>query len=201
MGKIDMGNKIDKIITETINNTVVFAELKNHQANLTQYMAKLKLSLNVNQNIGEIVQFYNELVQFTSSLINALNRCISSNNLNEANSSGWLSNVPSLNNAFNSMVRGFNHNLLTNTINSVSSAKNTLNKNQIQRSSGYNQNRTPKSNTKLQVILTQYFPLIQQKYTKLNIKYNNALENANPPMAKYILNEVEQIIYTIRNTV
>jgi hypothetical protein len=113
----------------------VFAELKNHQANLTQYMVKLKLSLNVNQNIGEIVQFYNELVQFTSSLINALNRCISSNNLNEANSSGWLSNVPSLNNAFNSMVRGFNHNLLTNTINSVSSAKNAFGKSRIQQSS------------------------------------------------------------------
>ena len=190
-----MVNRINRIITEAINNTIVFNQLSKHVTDLQWYTKQLKSNNNASQFNGEIIQFNNELILFVESLINAINRCIQAQSLNES-SEGWLSNTPSLNKLYNAIVNGYN----VNRINDIISAYNRIRGAQYGGSrNSYKVNNQPKNNEKLQVILTQYFPLIQQKYIKLNTKYNNALGNMNPPTAKYILDEVEEVIYTIKN--
>ena len=187
---------LHKIITEAINNQVLFSDLRIHASNLERFNQNMRNS-NTNNNT-EISQFLNELYTFTLELTNALKRCINKNNLNEANYSGYgFANAPVYSDLYYSMARGFNNDVMGDIKNKWDRirGKGHYATNNGNRYNGKNTN-LPKNQT-LQTLLTQYYPLIHQKYIKLNNKYGNAIQNMNPPNPKYIINEIESVISTI----
>lgn len=187
-------NKLDKIITEAINNNVLFRELNAHGANLQGYNARLKqLSGRGNTNSPEISTFISELYNFTTAIIAAIKRCVAKQSLNETN--GWgLKDLPILTQPYRDFVYGFNRGNLENIVQKIRGGI-IGDDDMQQRNSGRGIN-TPQ-NAKLEVLLTQYYPPIHQKYVKLNSKYNYALDNMHP--IKYMIQEFEGIITKIRN--
>lgn len=188
---------LHRIITEVINNQVLFSDLSIHASNLERFNQNMRRS-NTNNN-PEISQFLSELYTFTLELVNALKRCVNKKSLNEANYGGFgFANAPVYSDLYYSMVNGFNNDVMGNIRNKWDRIKG--NGNGVTSGSRYNGRGTklPKNQT-LQTLLTQYYPLVQQKYVKLNRKYGNAVENMNPPSPKFIIGEIEAVITTINN--
>lgn len=188
---------INKIITEAINNQLLFNTLKTYGTNLANYANRLT---NINKgggNAPEIMFFLNELKNFALNLSNAIARCVNKNNLNEAyygNTFGiGMSDVPLINNAYLGFMRGVKDDMFSNF--RRNNGKNDKYANNFNSSNGSSINIP--NNAKLSVLLTQYYPLIHQKYMKLDRKYQGAISNMNPPLPKYIINEVENVIRVV----
>ena len=191
---------IDRIITEAINQNVLFPSLKGHSNVLKSYNTKLQALCNNQSNTVEINTFLRELYNFTYQLAMALDRCVTAQNLNESFDSTMsnlgLPTVPIVTRPFQAFGRAFKN---TDLMQSVRNMRDRWNgkdyqQGQMQR----NGQIIIPQNAKLEVLLTQYYPLIQQKYMKLDRKYNGAVKNMTP--IQYMFDEFEQIIAEIRNT-
>lgn len=190
--RIQIMINLRKIIKEAIDNQILFGDLNFHMTRLHRFNEGLKRpNAKNNQEIG---QFLNELYIFTEEVIKALNRCISKKSLNEGYNNGF-EDVPLYSDIYNSIARGLNKDVLGDVKNTwdVIRGKQSVSQNGNQR---YGNVNIPKNQT-LQVLLSQYYPPLEQKYIKLNKKYNNAVENMNPPNPKYIIKEINEIINTI----
>lgn len=208
---------IDKIITEVINNNVnnnIFTTLQAHinpsgNNNLLTWMNYLKNAFMSNSNSQEINTFLMELYNFTNMLVQAIQRCVARQSLNEAfyGSYGGFDlgqygmKTPSIiGQTANAFINGFNGPSLVDRIQRLRDKFSSRQSNTPQQQGrGQGSSFVPPKNTKLQVILTQYFPLVQRKYNELNRKYNNAVANLNPSSPQYIIGEVNQIISELGN--
>lgn len=193
-------DRIRQIIREAVNNQVLFSDLNILANQLEREGNGLRQSRN---NTAEISQFFGELYKFTAALVNAIRRCVRKQNLNEI-SSGWgFEGSPTLSNMYYSMKQGFNQDLLGDMVGNFRQIKNNFtgrggNSYQQSGNSGGRPTNIP-NNEKLQILLTQYYPLIHQKYVNLNRKYNNAIVNMNPAYPKNIIQYTEDVIQTINN--
>ena len=193
-------DRIRQIIREAVNNQVLFSDLNILANQLEREGNGLRQSRN---NTAEISQFFGELYKFTAALVNAIRRCVRKQNLNEI-SGGWgFEGSPTLSNMYYSMKQGFNQDLLGDMVGNFRQIKNNFtgrggNSYQQSGNSGGRSTNIP-NNEKLQILLTQYYPLIHQKYVNLNRKYNNAIVNMNPAYPKNIIQYTEDVIQTINN--
>lgn len=193
-------DRIRQIIREAVNNQVLFSDLNILANQLEREGNGLRQSRN---NTAEISQFFGELYKFTAALVNAIRRCVRKQNLNEI-SSGWgFEGSPTLSNMYYSMKQGFNQDLLGDMVGNFRQIKNNFtgrsgNSYQQNGNGGGRPTNIP-NNEKLQILLTQYYPLIHQKYVNLNRKYNNAIVNMNPAYPKNIIQYTEDVIQTINN--
>ena len=193
-------DRIRQIIREAVNNQVLFSDLNILANQLEREGNGLRQSRN---NTAEISQFFGELYKFTAALVNAIRRCVRKQNLNEI-SSGWgFEGSPTLSNMYYSMKQGFNQDLLGDMVGNFRQIKNNFTGrggNSYQQSgNGVGRPTNIPNNEKLQILLTQYYPLIHQKYVNLNRKYNNAIVNMNPAYPKNIIQYTEDVIQTINN--
>lgn len=193
-------DRIRQIIREAVNNQVLFSDLNILANQLEREGNGLRQSRN---NTAEISQFFGELYKFTAALVNAIRRCVRKQSLNEI-SSGWgFEDSPTLSNMYYSMKQGFNQDLLGDMASNFRQIKNNFtsrgrNSYRQNGNGGGGATNIP-NNEKLQILLTQYYPLIHQKYTNLNRKYNNAIVNMNPAYPKNIIQYTEDVIQTINN--
>lgn len=193
-------DRIRQIIREAVNNQVLFSDLNILANQLEREGNGLRQSRN---NTAEISQFFGELYKFTAALVNAIRRCIRKQNLNEI-SSGWgFEGSPTLSNMYYSMKQGFNQDLLGDMVGNFRQIKNNFTgrggSSYQQNGNGGGRPTNIPNNEKLQILLTQYYPLIHQKYVNLNRKYNNAIVNMNPAYPKNIIQYTEDVIQTINN--
>lgn len=193
-------DRIRQIIREAVNNQVLFSDLNILANQLEREGNGLRQSRN---NTAEISQFFGELYKFTAALVNAIRRCVRKQNLNEI-SSGWgFEGSPTLSNMYYSMKQGFNQDLLGDMVGNFRQIKNNFTgrggSSYQQSGNGGGRPTNIPNNEKLQILLTQYYPLIHQKYISLNRKYNNAIVNMNPAYPKNIIQYTEDVIQTINN--
>ncbi len=208
---------VDKIITEVINNSVISKNLLMYSSRFEQYFIYLKRIVNNRNNPQDVNVFLNELYNFTESLIYALNRCASKGNLNEAFGSygGWgISDLPILTGPYNAFMNGFRNDYIgndirtiiannrrsNNNVNNNNVGNNNVNPNNNQQQGGQTNNpiNTP-TNTKLSILLSQYYPKIRRKYIALNRKYNNGLEKIYTRTPTYIIEDVDKLLQDLRN--
>lgn len=193
-------DRIRQIIREAVNNQVLFSDLNILANQLEREGNGLRQNRN---NAAEISQFFVELYKFTAALVNAIRRCVRKQNLNEMNGGWGFEGSPTLSNMYYSMKQGFNQDLLGDIFGNFRQIKNnfTGRGGSSYQQSGNSSGRPTNipNNEKLQILLTQYYPIIHQKYINLNRKYNNAIANMNPAYPKNIIQYTEDVIQTINN--
>lgn len=200
---------INRIITEVINNTVVFTELNDELTDLEYYYEALKKEQATSQDIAV---FYKSLIVFVGQLIAAMTRCIQAKSLNE----GLTNNNPSLTNLYNSMMSGLNSDILGDIYHNYRQFKRTYGNNGASNGNGgsygggqgttngggqgaTNTNTNTnggnsQGNVKtLYALLTEDYPKMSQTFFALNRRYNNYFMTSFNS-ARNIMDIIENII-------
>lgn len=189
-----MHKSISYIITEEIDNAVMFAQLEDASKSLKNLYPNV-LELKRNQgDAKEIHQFFVALQQFTLSLIHALDRCCRDRNINEAfgvnmySGNYGLQNVPALSNLWNAMKQGWRD------------AGAIFGNNPYgwrRRGKGEQEANRGEEETapdyKLKELIYQHYISLCNEYDKVNKKYDGYLDKLNPPIPKYVSQQVQVI--------
>lgn len=182
-----MNNSISQIIKEEIDNAVIFEKLKQSHDKLLPLYERVRRT-DTSASAKPISDFFQKLLEFTFALIQALERCYNKKNLNEGlgyNRLGFQ-DVPALSNLYHAMKRGWqNGGIKFNRTAYVNPNTNNYQSTQ---------------NIRLKDLIYQHYIDILNLYQRVNKKYNGYLDNLNPPLPRYIFQQVDYIKSILETT-
>lgn len=194
---------INKIIQESINQGVALKLLKEISNELLELLDNLNNDDIFNDsNPNEIVKFATKLNDFTSNVIESIDRCVKCNTLDEGNEMVHV-NTPSLDPI--GFFRKMGDNLYRNLSNGGIAGKflgNSKNRYYSAQNKKYANKQDGNTTAKLKILMFNYYPNIKKQYISIDSKYSYIFSRASTsglmiPMK--IIGKLDEVVDTLKN--